>query len=286
MSATEGPYPTVNRVNVDPAEVANYRSESQYVALSSRLLKEVASYVCLAACTMGTNPGWSRDQAAVGGNMVRLFKLIAALLDQTAQRRRETSHILVRLAFEAVVNVRYMTAHFSPALIESYIRHSLRHERRLWDTINDNIAKRGGEVQPIEQRMLKSLDRTERVAGISLGSVDPKDNRYWGGKSLREKAKIVGLDSAYLMVFGPMSHNVHGAWHDLYQFHLKTDGAGGFIPNLDWGRPLPQVLFAIGVIAVEAVHDFVDFRGQARIEPFRRSARRPDISIADCRSCS
>jgi hypothetical protein len=110
MSATEGPYPTVNRVNVDPAEVANYRSESQYVVLSSRLLKEVASYVCLAACTMGTKAGWSRDQAAVGGNMVRLFKLIGAVLDQTGQRRRETSDILVRLAFEVVVNVRYMTA--------------------------------------------------------------------------------------------------------------------------------------------------------------------------------
>jgi hypothetical protein len=146
-------------------------------------------------------------------------------------------------------------------LIESYIRHSLRHERRLWDRINDNIAKRGGAVQPIEQRMLNSLDRTARVAGISLESIDPTDNRHWGGKSLREKAKIVGLDSAYLAIFGVMSHNVHGAWHDLYQFHLKTDGAGGFTPNLDWGPPRPQVLFAIGLIAVDAVCDFVDFIG-------------------------
>jgi hypothetical protein len=89
----------------------------------------------------------------------------------------------------------------------------------------------------------------------------PKDNRHWGGKSLREKAKVVGLDSAYLGVFGAMSHNVHGAWQDAYQFHLKTDGAGGFTPNLEWGRPRPQVLFAIGVIVVEALRDFVDFIG-------------------------
>jgi len=40
--------------------------------LASELLREVASYVCVAACTMGSKPVWDRDHAAVGGNMVRL----------------------------------------------------------------------------------------------------------------------------------------------------------------------------------------------------------------------
>ena len=35
---------------------------------------------------MGSKPVWDRDHAAVGGNMVRLFKVLSAHLDQTVQR--------------------------------------------------------------------------------------------------------------------------------------------------------------------------------------------------------
>lgn len=38
---------------------------------------------------MGSKPVWDRDHAAVGGNMVRLFKVLSAHLDQTVQRRYE-----------------------------------------------------------------------------------------------------------------------------------------------------------------------------------------------------
>ena len=54
--------------------------------------------------------------------MVRLLKLLSGFLDQTSQKRRETSEILGRLAFETVVNVRYLIVNFSPALVDSYIR--------------------------------------------------------------------------------------------------------------------------------------------------------------------
>ena len=58
-----------------------------------------------------------------------------------------------------------------------------------------------------------------------------------------------------------MSHNVHGAWQDLYQFHLEPDGDGRFQPNMEWGRPRPQPLFAVAAIALGAVHDFLGFIG-------------------------
>jgi hypothetical protein len=206
-------------------------------------------------------PAWTRDQAAVGGNVVRLSKLLSAFLDQTVQKRYETSTILSRLAFETIVNARYLIANFSPELIDSYVRHSLKHERRLSDTIQANIQKRGGAVLSIEQRMLNSIDRAARIAGITLDSVDLKDRAPWGGKDLRQKAEAVDLGRAYLAVFGGMSHNVHGAWHDLYQFHFETDEKGAFTPNLEWGRPRPQPLFALGHLALDAVADFLEFIG-------------------------
>jgi len=261
MTAAEGPFPVIERVEIDPVAIAAYTREWDFMVLASELLREVASYVCVAACTMGSKPVWDRDQAAVGGNMVRLFKVLSAHLDQTVQKRYETSTIFSRLAFETIVSIRYLIAKFSPDLVDSYIRHSLRHERRLWGTITANIAERGGSIQHIEQRMLNSLERAARIAGITLESIDLKDRTPWGGKNLREKAKVVGLEPAYDAVFGGMSHNVHGAWQDLYQFHLQTDGDGAFTPKLDWLRPRPQPLFALGGLAIDAADDFLMFIG-------------------------
>jgi hypothetical protein len=261
MTATKGPFPAIERVTVDPVSIAAFSREWDFMILASELLREVASYVTVAACTLGPAPAWTRDQAAVGGNMVRLFKLLSAFLDQTVQKKMETSTILSRLTFETIVNVRYLIANFSPEMIDTFVRHSLRHERRLRDRIEANIKERGGVVRQIEERMLKSIDRAARIAGVALDSVDLKDRAPWGGKDLRQKAAVVGLEEAYLAVFGGMSHNVHGLWHDLYHFHLETDENGAFTPNLDWGRPRPQPLFALGHLAITAVSDFVIFIG-------------------------
>jgi hypothetical protein len=56
-------------------------------------LVESASYVCIAANTTGKEPSWDRDQACVGGHMVRLYKLLDSLLDQSVKRRQEISSL-------------------------------------------------------------------------------------------------------------------------------------------------------------------------------------------------
>jgi hypothetical protein len=109
--------------------------------------------------------------------------------------------------------------------------------------------------------MIKSVERAAQISGVTLESVNLKDKSPWGDKDLRQKANAVGLEEAYLAVFGGMSHNVHGSWHDLYQFHLDTDENGAFTPKLSWGLPRPQPLFALGHLALQAVSDFIEFIG-------------------------
>ena len=216
--------------------------------------------------------------------MVRLSKLLSAFLDQIVQKRNETGTIISRLAFETIVNVRYLIANFSPEVINSFIRHSLRRERRLRDTIQANIQQREGTVLHIEQRMLNSIDRAAQIAGVALESVDLKDRTPWGGKDLRQKSAAVGLEQAYLAVFGGMLHNVHGSWHDLYQFHLDVDEHGAFTPNLEWGRPRPQPLFALSHLALDAVADFLKFiGGDAALGELREQIQDLDarIELAD-----
>jgi hypothetical protein len=181
-------FPPIERVEVHPAAMARYTCEGDFVSLSFDLLREVASYACVAACILGPAPTWTRDQAAIGGNMVRLFKILSAFLDQTAQKRRETGETLARLAFETIVNVRFLVKNFHPATIDSYVRRALRHERQLRDKILSNIENRRGDVLPIERRMLNSIDRTARIAGISLETIDPGDKTHWAGKSIYQKA--------------------------------------------------------------------------------------------------
>jgi hypothetical protein len=114
-------------VEVDPRRLSKYESEPDFLSLAFDLLREAASYVCIAANVVGPGGLWTRDQAVIGGHIVRLFKLMSVILDQVGKKRREPSDIAARLAFETIVNVRYIVEHFSPALLSEFIRHSLRH---------------------------------------------------------------------------------------------------------------------------------------------------------------
>lgn len=261
-AASEG-FPKVESVEVDTDALAKLTREEPFIELAFNLLRESAAYVCIGANIMGPRPTWHRHQAVVGGNMARLFKLMCGLLDQASQRRLETTSIMGRLVFETCVNIRYLSLNFSPELFDSYIRYSLRHERRLHDRIQSNVAARSGVVLPIEDRMLKSLARAERLAGISLSSVDLKDKAPWGGKNLYDKAEAVGLENLYLAAFGGLSHNIHGNWQDLYQFHLEAEDSENpeFKPNLGWSRLRPQYLFGLATTATETVENAAGFLG-------------------------
>lgn len=254
----------IERVVVNLEEIAKFTKEDQFTGLAVSLMIETGSYVCVAACTMGTKTVWDRDRAAICGNMVRLYKLLHSVLDQTCQRRQETSFILSRLVFETLVNIRYMIKEFSSELIESYLAYSFRHERKLRDVIQDNISARSGVILPIEDRMLKSIYRSASAAGISIDDVDPKKKGPWGGKNLFDKAEAVSFGEAYLAAFGGASHSVHGNWHEIYGNHLHWDEKGGFTPNLEWHNPRPQLLFALCGMVIETLSVYFAFMAGAQ----------------------
>jgi Family of unknown function (DUF5677) len=243
MAEEFGP-PVVERVEVDQDKIAKFEDENAFTGLAVNLMIETASYTCVAACTMGDKPEWDRDHAAVCGNMVRLYKLLHSVLDQTTQRRGETSFILTRLVFETLVNIQFLIFNFSKELIDSYVTYSLRHERKLRDVILSRINLRHGIVLPIEDRMLKSINRAAEVGGVSLDDVDPKQKAPWGGKNLYDKAESIGLGEAYLAAVGGVSHSIHGNWHEIYSNHVDWKGSDKFGPALEWSTPRPQVLLA------------------------------------------
>lgn len=255
----------IESVPINPDKLATFTSEEDFTGLGVDLLVEAGSYVCVAACILpGDTKRWNRNQAIIGGNIVRLYKLISGLLDQTCQRRRETTFIFARLAFETIVNIKYLIKCASPELFDSYIRYSLRYEKKLRDRIHENIKARGGVELPIERRMLSSIEQSARKSEVSLADVSLGKPKNWGGKNLFERAEGVGLADAYLAVFGGGSHTVHGNWMDLLEYHLEEID-GGFGPQPEWQHPRPQILFVTALLATESVGEYFTYIGDKKI---------------------
>lgn len=260
----------IEKLTVSDEELAAFNNEDDFIGLGVSLLIEAGSYVCIAANTLGEHEKWNRDTAAIGGNLVRLYKMISAFLDQTVQRRRETSFIFARLIFETVVTIRYLVRYFSRELVTSYVVNSFKHEIKLRKKIDQKIAARGGVILPIEDRMIKSIDRAFSNAGLNPEELDGPNVRNWGGKNLYEKASDLGMGEGYLAAFSGPSHSIHGAWGDIYSHCLQTEGDGLFLPKISWGYPRPQLLSALANLSLFAVDDYFGFIGGPELQEAAR----------------
>ena len=246
--------PQVKRTEVDQDLVRSFTSEHDYMNLSVELLIEASSYVCIAGNILPpARKAWNRHEAVLVGHLVRLYKLNSALLDQTCQHRRETTVIFARLAFECIVNSLFLIRNDRSEIVQSYIEHSMRHEKRLQDRIQANIKARSGEIWPIEERMLASIKRSAKKSEVDLDSFDPPKN--WAGKNLFDKAQEVGFGEAYLGTFAGPSHSVHGNWQDLLE-HLLEVVDGGFLPDFEWHTPRPQLLTTIAHLTIITLDEF------------------------------
>lgn len=245
---------------IDRAVIEQFESEGNYVGVALDLLIEAGSYICVAANLYRNDEMcWTRDEAILGGHLVRLFKLVDALLDQTYKNRRETSVVIARLVFECIVNLRYMIANASDDLFRSYRIYSLQHELRLLERIEADISYRGGLFKPIEERMIKSILASFDASGLSRQEVADTRQRNWSGLNLYDRAKSVGLDQAYLAAFGGGSHTIHGNWQDLLEYHLEKIDNDAYRANIGWHMPRPQILEALVTLIVGAVADYLEF---------------------------
>lgn len=263
--------PDVNKTKIDVHEIKQFTSEHDFTGLSLDLLIEVGSYVCIAGNIFPCDSkSWSIGQAVVGGHFVRLYKLITAMLDQTCQHRRETSFVFARLAFECIVNIRYLIKNASDDLFWSYRAYSLKHELKLYNRIKKNISGRGGEILEIEQRMIGSIEKSFESSGIKIDEVKKLKLRNWGGKNLYEKAEDVGLEGAYLAAFGGGSHSVHGNWQDMLEYNLEILPNGNFSPVFEWHPPRPQLLDAISKLSVGAIFDYLNWITEGESEAIEK----------------
>lgn len=248
------------RMEVNIEEIKKFDSEDRFIWLAVELLKEVGQITTILSCAYrldekGYPRKWTRNEATLGGLMVRISKLQRGVLDQACQKKLEITEILFRCLAESLINLKYLLKRNSDEIFDEYIEYSLREEKRLLKMINQNIDRRKHEL-PIESRMKRSINRAFQTSSFSTTQVDETKREPWG-ETIYKRAKSIGMGEAYFALFSLPSHAVHGNWQDLIDYHLKCEN-GEFSPKPHWEDVRPQPLFVAALLSAEINRLYID----------------------------
>lgn len=245
-------------VDFDGLTVAD--DEEPYVAAAFAVLRDVAVIVVvLASISRRTRDGrpnpLTRDEAVLGGLVVRITKLLHGLLGAAAQNRAEITNYFTRGVLETAINIRYLIQRDSLEAFEAFVAHSFRNDKRLLEVIARAVGKRGSEL-PVEKRIRSSIYRTLARSGLTVDDVPTANTDAW--PSFEERLRALEMKEAYGGVFGGPSQYIHGTWHELLAYNL-TEVDGGFELDTSWGATRPQSLLGLAAAVAMAAVEYIDF---------------------------
>lgn len=197
----------------------------------------------------------SRKQAISAGLVARISKFMTSVLALLCDKKNHGEVIMAlnRCITESAINLIFFCEKATEQDFDEFIKSSLKPERDTYIYINENIAKRGGEL-PIEKRMLNSINQLFESSGIKnfeeLKSI-PKRKNY------KEIMEAVDMESVYPMLQGISSHSIHGTWVDIIKHHLEEVDSG-FKPKHDSIVPDARLLCPINAIVLSSVKSYIN----------------------------
>lgn len=220
---------------VEIVGIGNEKSIDKINGLVFELYKEAVTVLNLAAHLLddaaNVKGGWPRNQAICAGLIVRISKFMLVVTQLSAKRdRADVVFALNRSILESAVNLEFLLTKNADAVFDQFVKFSLGPERELYDMIQAKIGERGGEVLPIEKRMLDSINGVCKRSGVKIEEVKQKYGDWGGG--VKERLKALKKEEEYVAVQRLPSHAVHGTWVDLCMRHLEYDAkADVFLPD-------------------------------------------------------
>jgi hypothetical protein len=245
-----------------PFDIASVKSRSEAEQAAFELYREATIVVTVASHLYEANGpskfALNRNQAICVGLLIRIAKFMNVVLQLASTHSRgDVVLALNRCLTESALNLEFLVTTDSAKNYDEFVLFSLGPERELYDTIQENIQDRNGEVWPIEQRMLNSIERTCRVSGVRIDDVKVR-NPDWG-KNFRERLKQIGKEDWYLHVQRVASHAIHGSWVDLVLHHIDFDGSTElFAPDASWSAVDARLLTPIATIILVAARDYIE----------------------------
>lgn len=240
------------------AEIEKFDSEDKFMDAYVELLKQtielIYRVVGLKYCdNYGVPKKIDKDEAVVGGNLIRLIKLNTSFLQNICEGKLEICYIINRCIAETAINTKFLLIEGEERVKRNYIKNSLITEKELWETILSNVKDRSGDVLPIEERMQKSIQNSFDNSDFDLDEV--KRSSKW--KSIKERANLVAGEMFYSVFYGISSHSIHGNWQDILLNNLKKL-EDGFELNLQWNRPRPQIIDGAIILNLDVVKIFCE----------------------------
>lgn len=206
----------------------------------------------------GKISGFERDEAVLVGLMVRVVKLFEAFYQNVAKRQLEICGILLRALSETEFKLRYLIlrAREGHGVGNFYIA-SYKSEKQMLEYFSQ--LKKERELQPIEIRMLRSIERELSEEGISKDEL--LTNKTWNldGKNVRDLLKYLDADHLYPFAYSGPSRWVHGGWGELRRYHLFKEPEGAYTPRLDFGDPDPRFAGPPTIMCLELAKDFLSW---------------------------
>ena len=196
-----------------------------------------------------------RGQAILVGLLMRIAKFMTAVM-QLSDGQRDKGEVILALnrsIMESVVNLKVLIAKDDPRVFSQFVEFSLGPERELYDAIQQNIGQRGSTL-PIEERMIRSIDRICRLSGVAIDQVRAKYGDWGGG--LKERLKAVGLEDGYVHFQRVPSHAVHGSWVDLL-LHFLDESGNGFKPRSRPTSTDPRLWLPTALLVLDSTQEYL-----------------------------
>ena len=231
------------RIELDLSALDQATSPDPFYSAADDLLKRAAGLASMLVAFTGEsaeNKILDRDQAVIGGLLVRASKLYPALRE-AASSESETHHILARCIVETMINLRYLVAKDDPTLFERFVADSYAPQLHWKRRVADQNAAAGRTDDFLYEQAAGFIDQGLSIAGVDESAV-PSAPQSWAG-NLRQRFEFLGLDGWYGTLFAMPANYVHGTWHEISTFHVRTVD-GGFELDATFGGITPNALYS------------------------------------------
>lgn len=206
----------------------------------------------------GQNAGFDRDEAVLVGLMVRIVKLYEAFYQNVAKRQLEVCGILLRTLTETEFKLRYLILKARERSgIGNFLLASYKSEKQMLAYFSQLQEER--ELEPIETRMLHSIEKELSEEGISKEELLANKNWNLDGKNMRDILKSLDVEHLYPFAYGGPSRWVHGGWGELNRYHLLKEKNGRYSPRLNFGDPDPRFAGPTTITSLEIAKEFLDW---------------------------
>lgn len=191
------------------------------------------------------------DEAVIGGLFVRMTKLLRGLFDASQSEDSEVHQIVARCVVETAVNIRWLLQQDNPEEYKRFRADSFV----TWRKLLSGMGRTGDEVlDSAAERVQRNVENELKAAGLTWEDI-PKRPGSWGRGNFRQRLIDLDLGGLYDPLFATHSYYVHGSWHELRTFHLKSVDDGIYL-DPTYGELAPTTSYEVVVASLQAACDY------------------------------